>query len=209
MAVRDFFLPESRKRVGEAVEAIERDTSAEIVVTVRKCAGQYSATDLFAGLVLALIGLTYMLVADFTFEMEWMPVNVMLGFIVGAYVTMEVAPLRRAITQKSLLRQNALTAARAAFYELGISRTSHRTGVLVFVSMFERRVEVVPDIGVKPAELGPEWTAAVDALAASVKGTPDFDRFLAALGKLKAPLDRALPGKPDDANELPNEPVMS
>ena len=207
--MRDFFVPEARKRVGEAVEAIECDTAAEIVVSVRKCAGDYSATDLFAGLVLSLVGLMYMLFDSYPFDEWWMPVNVMLAFVGGAFLTLEIKPLRRALTQTDLLRKSALTAARAAFYELGVSRTSGRTGILVFVSMFERRVDVVPDIAVKPEELGADWTAAVDALQAAVKGTPDFDRFLAALGKLKGPLAKALPGKPGDANELPNEPVMS
>jgi putative membrane protein len=209
MAVRDFFLPESRKRVGQAVEEIEKGTSAEVVVTVRKSSGHYSQTDLFAGLVLALAGLVYMLVGDYPFDVWWMPVNVMLAFIVGAFVTLEVAPLRRALTQRELLASNATTTAHAAFYELGISRTSGRTGVLVFVTMFERRVLVVPDIAVKPDELGPEWVAAERALEHALRGTPDFDEFLAALLLLKAPLSRALPIQDDDVNELPNEPVMA
>jgi putative membrane protein len=209
MAVRDFFLPEARKRVGEAVEAIERDTAAEIVVSVRKCAGHYSQTDLFAGLVLALGGLVYMLFDAYPFDVWWMPVNVMLAFIVGAFASLEIPPLRRFITQGELLRQSAVTAARAAFYELGISHTTRRAGVLVYVSMFERRVDVVPDVAVKPSELGADWTAALEGLSASVRGTPDFDRFLVALAALKAPLAKALPGKPGDANELPDEPVIS
>jgi putative membrane protein len=209
MAVRDFFLPEARKRVGEAVEAIERDTTAEIVVSVRKCAGHYEQTDLFAGLVLALVGLIYMLFDSYPFDVWWMPINVMLAFIVGAFVTLEVKPLRRLLSGDKLLRESALTAAHAAFYELGISRTTGRTGVLVFVSMFERRVVVVPDIAVEPKELGAEWAAAVEGLQATLRGTPDFDRFLVALGALKAPLARALPGKPDDVNQLPDEPVMA
>ncbi len=209
MAVRDFFLPESRKRVGQAVEAIERETAAEIVVTVRKRAGDYSQTDLFLGSVLSLVVLVYMLFDETPFDVGWMPINVMVGFLVGAGASLELAPLRRLLTPLPFLRENVRTASHAAFYDLGISRTSGRTGVLVFVSMFERRVEVVPDIAVKPDELGSEWSAAVKALEASLASGPDFDRFLTALGSIKAPLARALPIQPDDVNELPNEPVMA
>jgi putative membrane protein len=208
MAVRDFFLPESRRRVGDAIEAIENDTSAEIVVTVRKRAGHYTQTDLFVGSVSSLVTLFYLLFSDKSFDVDWMPINVMVAFILGTGATYEIAPLRRLLTPPSILRESTRTASRAAFYDLGISRTSGRTGVLVFVAMFERRVEVVPDIAVKPEELGDDWKKAVAALEASV-ASPDFERFLAALALLKAPLARALPGKPGDANELPNEPVMA
>ena len=56
------------------------------------------------------------------------------------------------------------TAARAAFVDQGISRTRGRTGILVFVSLFEREVEVVADVGVDPVLLGEDWTRAVAAL---------------------------------------------
>jgi putative membrane protein len=209
MSAGDFFTPEARKRVGQAVEAIESETSAEIVVTVRKCAGQYSQTDLFVGSILSLVALVYMLFDSATFDVSWMPINVMVAFIIGAGATLEIKPLRRFLTPSSLLRQSATTAARAAFYDLGISRTTGRTGVLVFVSIFERRIEVVPDIAVKPEDLGAEWNAALTALQAAMGASPDFDGFLKALATIKAPLARALPIQPDDVNELPNEPVMA
>ena len=195
--------------MGQAVEAIERETSAEVVVTVRKCSGHYRQTDLFAGAAFALVMLAFLLFDSHPFDIGWMPVDVTIAFAVGAFVSAEVTSLRRTLTSPRLLQESTLTAARAAFYELGISRTTGRTGLLVYVSMFERRVVIVPDIAVKPDELGPEWAAAEQALAASVAKGPDFERFLTALGRVHAPLVRALPAKPDDVNELPDEPVMA
>jgi putative membrane protein len=209
MAVRDFFVPEARRRVGQAVEEIERETSAEVVVTVRKRSGHYRQTDLYAGAAFALAMLAFLLFDAHPFDVGWMPVDVIVAFGVGAFASAEVTLLRRALTSPRLLRESTVTAARAAFYELGISRTTGRTGVLVYVSMFERRVVVVPDIAVKPDELGAEWTAAEQALQASVANGPDFERFLTALASIHAPLVRALPAQPGDVNELPNEPVMA
>ncbi len=178
MAVRDFFVPEARRRVGQAVEAIERETSAEVVVTVRKCSGHYRQTDLCAGAALALAMLVFLLFDAHPFDTNWMPVDVIVAFAIGAFASAELKSLRRALTPSRLLRESTSQAARAAFYELGISRTTGRTGVLVYVSMFERRVEIVPDIAVKPAELGAEWAAVEQALAASVANGPDFESFL-------------------------------
>jgi putative membrane protein len=209
MAARDFYLPETRKRVGQAVEAIERGTSAEIVVTVRKRAGHYRQTDLYAGAGFGLAMLMYLLFDPQPFDVGWMPVNVMLAFALGALLVANVASLRRLLTSPRILRESAAVAAHAAFYDLGISRTKGRTGVLVFVSMFERRAVVVTDIALDPKALGAEWVAVEAALQASVAAGPDLERFLAALGSMTAPLARVLPIQPDDVNELPNEPVMA
>jgi putative membrane protein len=43
-------------------------------------------------------------------------------------------------------------AARGAFFDHRVSRTHGRTGILLYVSVFERRVEVVPDAGIEQDE---------------------------------------------------------
>ena len=209
MATRDFFLPEARTRVAGAIEQIERETAAEVVVAVRRRSGHYRHTDLYAGLALSLLMLLVLLFHPYPFEVEWMPANVLVAFAAGALLVGNVAALRRLFTSKHLLRENARMAARAAFYDMGISRTMGRTGILVYVSIFERRVEVVPDSAVKPDELGAEWGAAVAALQRALHQAPDFDGFLRGLLAMTSPLARALPIQPGDINELPNEPVVS
>jgi hypothetical protein len=56
-----------------------------------------------------------------------------------------VAPLRRLLVRQKRLEADVQAAARAEFYALGISRTSGRNGILVFLSTFERCTAVVPD----------------------------------------------------------------
>ena len=95
-------------------------------------------------------------------------------------------------------------AARSAFVEQGISRTSGRNGMLVYVSGFERRVEVVCDIGIRPAELGhtwTEWTARLDAAVSAM----DTERFLVTLRELGQLLGPSMPRRADDVNELSDD----
>jgi putative membrane protein len=209
MSERDFYANETRKRVGLAVEDIEKGTSAEVVVTVRHRSGDYRHTDMFHGSVLAFAALAFMLFDTQVFDIDVMPINVVLAFVIGTALSHWVPWLRRAATSKRLLGESTQKSARAAFYDLGVSRTKGRTGILVYVSMFERRVEVVPDIAVKPEELGEGWKSALSAMQNAVAQGPDVDRFLAAMATMKEPLSSALPIQPDDVNELPNEPVMA
>ena len=61
-----------------------------------------------------------------------------------------------------------------AFVDLGVSRCAGRSGVLVYVAMFERLVEVVPDVGVDVKALGPKWTKALADLQTALDRELDF-----------------------------------
>ncbi len=208
MSARDFFQADAKKRVAQAIEGIEKQTAAEIVVAVRRRCGHYRHVDIAVGAVAAFGALLFVLFHPQPFATEMIPVDVAIAFVVGALVSANVPPLRRVLTSRRLMNDGVHTAARAAFYDMGIARTTGRTGILVLVSIFERRVELVVDSAVKPAELGAEWPRAIAAIEASVRRA-DLDAFLAALGTIAPPLASALPVQPDDVDELPNEPVVS
>jgi putative membrane protein len=208
MAIREFFVPEAKKKVARAIEAIEKETAAEVVVAVRRRCGHYRHTDFAVGAVLAFATILFVLFSPQEFATAKIPIDVAVAFALGTLLSANVAMVRRLLTSRKLMNANVRTAARAAFYDMGIARTSGRTGILVLVAIFERRVELVLDSGVKPSELGPEWAGIVAAIEASARGT-SLDKFLAALGAMTPPLARALPVQPDDVDELPNEPEMS
>ncbi len=157
------------------------------------------------GLVFAFAALLVFLFDSHEFAIDTMPLETLVAFGLGAFLSASFAPLRRLLTARSLLQKNVRTAARAAFVDLGISKTRGRTGLLVFVAMFERTVEVVPDVGVDTTLLGTGFTEALEALRKSVRGRPDVTSFVAALRQLGPVLSRVLPHQADDVNELPDE----
>ena len=96
-------------------------------------------------------------------------------------------------------------AARSAFYDLGISKTHRRSGLLVFVAMYENAVLIVPDAAVDKKALA---RARSPRRRSSRRRSPtrDLDAFLKSLAMLTAPLEKAMPRKAGDENELPDEP---
>ena len=208
MPIRDFFLPDAKKRVAKSIEAIESETAAEIVVAVRRRSAHYRHVDIAVGSALAFASLVAVIFLPQPFATEMIPVDVAVAFVIGLVVSANLPPLRRLLLSRRAATESVRTAARAAFYEMGIARTTGRTGVLVFVSMLERRVELVTDDAVKPAELDARWREAVAAIEAAVRRA-DLPGFLGALGTVAAPLAVALPVRDDDVDELPNEPVIS
>jgi putative membrane protein len=190
----------AKDEVARSIREIERVTSAEVVVAVRAEAGHYRHTDYLVGFALSFAALLVFLFDEHEFSIDWMPLDSIFAFALGTFACASIPPLRRALTSRRLMRANVRTLARAAFVDLGIGRTSGRTGILVFVSMFERIVEVVPDVGVDTAVLGAPFTSAIAALDAALHRGADFPRFTEALRALGPILGKALPRLADDVN---------
>jgi putative membrane protein len=205
MSARHFLEPHAKEEVARAIRDLESKTCAEVVVAVRRISGHYRHTDYLVGFVLALAALCLFLFHPEPFAYDIFPLEMALTFAFGAVVTANLAPFRRVLTSRRLMEENVRRAARAAFVELGISNTKGRTGMLVFVSTFERRVEVVADAGLDLTALGPDFNVARDRLQQATAQGAHFDRFIEALGVLGEVLGAAMPRAEDDVNELADE----
>jgi len=196
---------ETRKRVRDCVVAIEASTGAEVVATVSVRSGHYRHADYLVGAVSALAALAFYLLYPEPLFDDVAIVIVVGSFVAGAFLSAAVQGLRRLLVSRKLMDECVLTAARSRFVEQGISNTRGRTGVLVYVSLFEHRVEVVSDLGVPVEKLGERWTQGVKTLDAEARrGVEPFVVALTALGALLA---EAVPRAADDTNELPDEMV--
>jgi putative membrane protein len=200
-----FFTDAARAQVTEAVKAVEARTAAEVVVVVRHASARWREVDLAAGAVVAFAVLLTLLFHPKPIAVAVMPLDVVLSFAGGAILCASIAPVKRALLPRRRVAELVHLAAQAAFVEAGVSRTQGRTGVLVYVSMLERRVELVVDVGVDAALLAIQ----ARALGGSVARGPDLEKFLAALRGLGPALAGSLPRAADDINELPDAPVMA
>jgi putative membrane protein len=204
MPLRDFFEPAARGRATQVVRDIEALTSAEVVVTVRKDSGDSGLAHWRAGAIGAALTAATMLLLPQSFSWEAIGLDTALGLLAGAGLVAASDRLRLLLTGAERVRAAVLRAAHAAFYELGVSRTSGRNGLLVYVSGAERAVELVPDLALQGEELS-EALQAAQAAARQALGRGDFDGFLAALGSLGPLLAVTHPRGEDDVNELPDE----
>jgi putative membrane protein len=137
-----------------------------------------------------------------------MPIDVVVGFLAGAFVAAHAPALRRLLLSRERADREVRAAACSAFMSRGISRTKGRNGILVFVSTFERAVVCMADIGVGTQALGESWRVRQEVARAAVARL-DFDGFAEALRSLGPLLADAMPHQADDVNELPDEVVES
>src|SRR5260370_34422757 len=90
---------------------------------------------------------------------------------------------RRLLTSKKFRAQAARAGAAAMFYEAGIANTSAENGVLIYLSLLERRMEVIADRGILKAVPPLKWNHSVFALKQVAKDA-DPSKVVAALRDL-------------------------
>ncbi|WP_374681406.1 TPM domain-containing protein [Accumulibacter sp.] len=94
------------------------------------------------------------------------------------------------------------------FSQLRVWDTEHDSGVLIYLQLIDRRVEIVADRGIDRRVGRPFWDAVCrrmeDAFAAG-----DFENgVLLALQTISEALREHFPASPENANELPNAPLL-
>jgi putative membrane protein len=201
MSERDFLHPSAKLRTSAAIVAIEAVTAVEVVVAVRRRAARHVATSLMFGAACGLASFVVMWFSPQIYDVWTMPIDVAVTALLGAGLCAAVAPWRRVLTPKPLLAKSAEQAAREAFAELGIDKTRGRTGLLVYVALFERAVVLVPDTGIPETGIRDALAGIRAALAASVERR-DLEGFLAALARLGPACSVVLPRQVGDENEL-------
>jgi putative membrane protein len=204
MSVRAFFDDTMRSEVARAVAEAETRTGAEIVVCMRRWSGSYPDAAWRGGAAFAFVAQLLLLFLPQEFAVEAMPVDVMMGFLIGWGLVKLVPPVRGLLTGPRTKDEAVSRAAAAQMFEGGVTRTSRRHGVLVYVSALERRVRVVFDEGLSAARSDAAVAKVVKDLERATNGfdRPAFVAALRALGPALAPLS---PRAHDDANELPDE----
>src|SRR6185436_19156079 len=131
----DFFGERARREVASAVRDVEARTAAEVVVAVRHASARYRQVDWLVGSLLGFGVLLILLFHPHPFAVVTMPLDVLAVFAVGFAASAHSPTLRRLFSSPKLRREEVRRAARSAFVELGVSRTSGRGGVLVYVSL--------------------------------------------------------------------------
>jgi len=191
--------PHVAERLTAVVKAIEAHTTAELVLVVSGRSDGYREAPLLAGAVAGWAALAFLAWSPISFDGAWFPVDVALvGGLVGLAVRRSPSALRR-LTRAGRRAAAVDVAARAAFLEESIAGTRARTGVLVYVSVLEEEVRVIPDealLGRIPPARWAEVRLVASDLDTLVSGLEAFGRQLAAW----------LPAEGDNPDEIPDAP---
>jgi len=122
-----------------------------------------------------------------------------------ALLILKYMPLRLALTPGATkhrrVRRRAVTVFRAAAER----RTEGRTGILIYLSMGERRAEIVADEAILKVTDEHTWGEAMAALLVEVRAGRPADGIVAAIERVGAVLAEHFPRSEGDVNEIPDK----
>ncbi|MEA3543737.1 MAG: TPM domain-containing protein [Thermodesulfobacteriota bacterium] len=203
-SAQEFFTKEEQKKIEAAVKAAEQKTSGEIVPMVVDSSYDYPRAELIGGGTLALaVGLLFSWI--FGGESIWwfLPVF-MVGFFAFQQLIRKFPDFKRKLIRPDELTAEVKEKALVSFLEYGLHETRDRTGILILISLFEHRVQVLADSGINAKVPEHTWVEIVDTITDGLKtGTP-CTAICQAIERCGELLQEHFPRKHDDTNELPN-----
>jgi putative membrane protein len=191
--------------LAQCVKEIEAETDAEIVIAVRARSGSYLHADYLCGALMAFAALLLLLFLPWTFTHYWVAIDVALLFALGAYLSSRSEWLRRALTTKRFRAEAVRAGAAAMFYEAGVANTAAEMGLLIYLSLLERRLELIADRGVLSAIPPLKWNDCLFALHQAGR-EPQVETLTSVLRDLGLLLKEHLPASGENPNELPDTP---
>jgi putative membrane protein len=185
---------EAQTALAARIASLETGTDAELVCAVAGESGRYDRAESICGLLGALLAfLTLGKLESLdawqggaSFSLGAQTIALVAGFVGGTVLASHWHGLRRLFTSSAEMAAETHRAAHLVFSRHGIGATRHGGGLLIYLSLFERRLEILPDRALR-AHLGPEACAAIrDAILSRL----DRDSLLVAL---QAGLEKAAP----------------
>ena len=175
LRVSDYFSPDDLRAVEAAVGRVEETTRGEVVAYIAPDSDAYRVAP-WKG---ALIGsLTASLIAAFWFAFDrpwllgielWIVWPALAGAMLGLLLASWVRPIRRALLGDAVIDERVGRRANELFLQEEVFATPDRTAILLFVSLFEHRVVVLADSGIRAVVPETAWEAVVAELTVSLR----------------------------------------
>jgi len=194
--------------VHAALVDVERRTVGEIVPVVVERSDRHPGAEWLSGLVVLLVG-TALLEGVLPWHQPWLVILAQLGLgAVGAGLARVLPGWKRMFVSEARADEAAAEQALLEFHLLELHRTTERTGVLLFVSLFERRVIVLGDAGIHARVGDTQWQSTRDVVLAGVRRGSLSDGLVEGVRACGAVLEQHFPAPGGGRNEVPDRLVV-
>ena len=198
-----FISAPDRERIEAAIRAAETKTSGEFVTVVARASDAYLTLPTLYASGLALM--TPLVLSLLRVETRALPLFLIQ---VAVFVTLALVFLWTPVTMRLVPHgakmHRAARLAREQFFLRGLHETADRHGVLLFVSVAERYVEIIADRGIHAKVPEGAWDGIVGEFTRAVREGRVADGFVMAIERCGRLLASHFPRRPEDRDELAN-----
>ena len=204
MTAKNLFSAEEKLRIEAAVKQAESLTSGEIVPMVIDESYDYPRAEILgAGLfsLAAATSLSWAFLGESLWHFLWL---FALCYFPVKLLIRSLPALKRRLIHPDEISAEVKEQAIIAFLENGLPHTRDETGILILLSLFERRVYVLADRGINEVVPTDTWDEIVNTITSGIHRDEACTALCSAIENCGKLLEINFPVKSDDTNELPN-----
>ncbi len=204
MTAKNLFTAEEKLRIEAAVKQAESRTSGEIVPMVIDESYDYPRAEILgAGLfsLAAATSLSWAFLGESLWHFLWL---FALCYFPFKLLIRSLPVLKRRLIHPDEISAEVKEQAIVAFLENGLHHTRDETGILILLSLFERRVYVLADRGINDVVPTDTWDGIVNTITSGIHSGDACTALCNAIENCGKLLETNFPVKSDDTDELPN-----
>jgi putative membrane protein len=207
---QQFLTKAEQDKISALIQQTEQQTSGEIVPMVVSASHQYPTAMICGATVLALpLALLLMPIVSGLFWLDSKNVWVFISLFVALYgifyeLVYRFSWLKRLFLSKSQVAAEVQEAAIASFFSEKLYKTKDANGILIFISVLERKVWVLADAGINACIDTGQWQGVIDLVTQGIKEKRQCEAICQAIVQIGDLLKTHFPHRKDDIDELHN-----
>ncbi len=192
-----------KQNIENAIEKVEKKSSCELVAVITKKSGNYRYFALLGASLISLVA-PFFLIMQCPFIDALFVYQIQAVVFVILFLLLSIDSILIMLLPKSILHKQAKLKAYETFTILGLQKTTNHQAVMIYVSVYERYVQILTDSAVSGKIDNSIWQNTIDKFTAKVKNK-EFDKgFSEAIEEIGEILIEKFPIQENDENELPN-----
>ena len=200
-----FFTPEEKERLKAITQEVESRTIGEIVVMVVDRSDHYIEAEVLGGVLLgSLLSLIVTLLYFHSSIWSYVPLS-FLFFFPCRFLFQRIEALKRLFIGVRRKEEAVRLRTERAFFEKGLYKTKKNTGVLFFLSLFERKIWVLADKGIYEKMDQETVNGFAKEVSRGIREGRACEALSKAIQEIGVLLSKHFPITSDDADELPDD----
>ncbi len=193
MKVENYLPKSSQEKITIAVGEAEKKINAEIVPVFMTSSDDYSEAGLKGALLgasmtaLGILGYDSLMgwYQHFLLQNNWLFIGaIAVGGALGYLLFSMIPAMKRTVVSRQKMKQRSAAMAERVFGEYKLFETKNRTGILIFISLFEHKIEILPDKGLKEKIAEDEWLKVIEEMKPALKRKAFEEAFTSSISKI-------------------------
>jgi len=197
----------SKKAIENAIKEAEMNTDAEIVPVIVQSSSDYAEVT-FSGSMLFMFIASFIYFLFSKFPNTYLLLTIQFFALLIGYWFFQVSPeIKIFLTSKRKISEKVYQKAQQVFMENGLGRTEDNTGVLILISLMERKIQILADHYISDRVSEDFFDRIVQEILQEVKDDHLTEGMIKGIKQLGQELSRVSPAV-KGKNELSNKLII-